>query len=92
MSGVDLEVGKITEKLLTLIDIQARARTRESDVVRGRYLQLKTEIKILHEQAEDLYRESLKAGLTLNSLETEGYLRCTKEILTLIEDIEKTHH
>ena len=82
------DLNKIVREVQYLIDSQVREKTSEQTKIHEKYLNLKSELESLADEAEFTYENFKAEGLTVNSIEAEGYLRCAKTILNIIALVE----
>lgn len=83
---------ELAEKIAKDLDLLVKATvSREIDEYReyrNKFERLKFWIEDIHKEAETLYGDMKEDGLTANSIEAEGYLRCAKTILNELKHID----
>ena len=80
------DVKEIAENIKNIIDSRVAWVTEQQRSWEHKYNELKDDIKRLHENAQSNYDYVKTNNLSANMIETEGYLRAAKDMMTFIED------
>ena len=79
-------VNEIAKDLKRLIDDAVASATCNDETYKEKFERLKWEILETKERAIALHADMQQNGLTVGTIEAEGYLRCAITIANLIED------
>ena len=81
-------LSEIEKQIELMITAQVSKRTDSLHEYKNKFETLKFFIEDTLRDAEHLYENMKKEGLTVGSIEAEGYLRCAKTLVGHLKDTE----
>ena len=83
------EIQDIAEKINQLVKMEVQDKLSTSTDWKYEYLILSDLIEELKEEGEELLEDYKESGLTVNSVEAEGFLRCAMTLYNRVKLHEK---
>jgi hypothetical protein len=90
--GNIVNIQEIARKLHQIVqEAEDKAATENGAQWKEKYQWLESELLSIKEQAEALHEDMKANGLTVGSIESEGYLRCAVTVCNLVERINDSY-